>query len=55
MTPGFSRPYPFDVLVAQTQGMIGYWLVQALENTTQDRLVAGLVCQTLVDPTIRRS
>src|SRR6266851_444781 len=27
-----SRPYPLDVLVAQTQGMIGYWLVQELEN-----------------------
>src|SRR4029077_2442326 len=23
--PALSRPYPFDVLVAQTQGMIGYW------------------------------
>ena len=48
--PALSRPYPFDVLVAQTQGMIGYWLVQALENATEDRLVAGLVCQTLVRP-----
>src|SRR5690348_4781532 len=27
-----SRPYPLDVLVAQTQGMIGYWLVQELGN-----------------------
>ena len=27
-----SHPYPFDVLGAQTQGMIGYWLVQALER-----------------------
>ena len=25
--PAFSRPFPFDVLGAQTQGMIGYWLV----------------------------
>src|ERR1700683_2155169 len=24
-----SRPYPLDVLVAQTQGMIGYWLLSA--------------------------
>jgi len=30
--PSLSRPYPFDVLGAQTQGMIGYWLVQALER-----------------------
>ena len=28
--PAISRPYPFDVLGAQTQGMIGYWLIQAL-------------------------
>jgi Amino acid kinase family/TAP-like protein len=25
--PDLSRPYPFDVLGAQTQGMIGYWIV----------------------------
>jgi carbamate kinase len=30
--PALSRPYPFDVLGAQTQGMIGYWLVQALDG-----------------------
>ena len=30
--PALSRPYPFDVLGAQTQGMIGYWLVQALHD-----------------------
>ena len=30
--PALSHPYPFDVLGAQTQGMIGYWLVQALQN-----------------------
>ena len=30
--PALSHPYPFDVLGAQTQGMIGYWLVQALHN-----------------------
>ena len=28
--PRLTRPYPLDVLVAQTQGMIGYWLVQEL-------------------------
>src|SRR5258708_11164937 len=27
--PALSRRYPFDVLGAQTQGMIGYWLAQA--------------------------
>ena len=30
--PSLSHPYPFDVLGAQTQGMIGYWLMQALER-----------------------
>jgi carbamate kinase len=36
--PGLFRPYPFDVLGAQTQGMIGYWLVQALQNALPGRL-----------------
>jgi carbamate kinase len=30
--PLLTRPYPLDVLVAQTHGMIGYWLAQALRN-----------------------
>jgi carbamate kinase len=41
--PALSRPYPFDVLGAQTQGMIGYWLVQALQNALPDRRLACLV------------
>ena len=46
--PSLSRPYPFDVLGAQTQGMIGYWLVQALQNALPGRQVACLVSRTLV-------
>jgi len=46
--PAISRPYPFDVLGAQTQGMIGYWLVQALQNAVPGRQVACLVSRTLV-------
>ena len=46
--PSISRPYPFDVLGAQTQGMIGYWLVQALQNALPGREVACLVSRTLV-------
>ena len=46
--PAISRPYPFDVLGAQTQGMIGYWLVQALQNALPGRQVACLVSRTLV-------
>ncbi len=30
--PDLPHPYPFDVLGAQTQGMIGYFLLQAFEN-----------------------
>ena len=45
-----SRPYPLDVLVAQTQGMIGYWLVQELGNAGVAQRAACVVSQTLVDP-----
>lgn len=48
--PALTHPYPFDVLGAQTQGMIGYWLVQALAGAAPDTRVGCLVCQTLVDP-----
>ncbi len=43
-----SRPYPFDVLSAQTQGMIGYWLVRALREQLPGVLVGALISQTLV-------
>lgn len=46
--PRLSEPYPFDVLGAQTQGMIGYWLMQALQNALPGRQVASIVNQTLV-------
>jgi carbamate kinase len=46
--PALSRPYPFDVLGAQTQGMIGYWLIQALQNALPDRDVACIISRTLV-------
>jgi carbamate kinase len=44
-----THPYPLDVLVAQTQGMIGYWLAQSLLNAGVTKPVLGLVTQTLVD------
>jgi carbamate kinase len=47
--PNLPHPYPFDVLVAQTQGMIGYLLLQAIENALPGRRVVSLICQTLVD------
>lgn len=43
-----SQPYAFDTLGAQTQGMIGYWLLQSLQNHLPWRQVASLVNQTLV-------
>ncbi len=47
--PGLPHPYPFDVLGAQTQGMIGYFLLQAFENALPEDEVVSLICQTLVD------
>jgi carbamate kinase len=47
--PDLPDPYPFDTLVAETQGMIGYFLLQALENALPGREVVGLITQTLVD------
>ncbi|MFG3497271.1 carbamate kinase [Streptomyces sp. NPDC047928] len=43
-----TSPYPFDVLGAETQGMIGYWLLQALQNALPERQVCALLNQTLV-------
>ncbi|WP_327418220.1 carbamate kinase [Streptomyces sp. NBC_01233] len=43
-----SSPYPFDVLGAETQGMIGYWLLQSLQNALPGRQVCALLNQTLV-------
>ncbi len=46
--PELPHPYPFDVLGAQTQGMIGYFLVQSLENVLPGQQVVGVITQTLV-------
>jgi carbamate kinase len=48
--PALSRPYPFDALGAQTQGLIGYWLVRALRGAVPGKQACCLLCQTLVDP-----
>lgn len=42
-------PYPFDVLGAESQGMIGYVIAQAMRNALPGREVAALLTQTLVD------
>ena len=43
-----SRPYPLGDLVAETQGLIGYWLQQALGRSAATPVVT-LVTQTVVD------
>lgn len=43
-----TEPYPFDTLGAMTQGMIGYWMLQSLQNHLPGRHVAAMVNQTLV-------
>jgi carbamate kinase len=48
--PSLTHPYPLDVLVAQTQGMIGYWLAQSLRNAGVTKPVVCMITQTLVDP-----
>lgn len=43
--------YPFDVLGAQTEGMLGYLIEQELGNRLgHDRPIATLVTRTVVDP-----
>ena len=52
-----KQPYPFDALGAETQGLIGYWLVQALRNSLPQRQVACVITETLVgadDPALDR-
>lgn len=44
-----TTPYPFSELVAETQGLIGYWLQQALTNAGLGAPVVTLVTQTVVD------
>jgi carbamate kinase len=43
------RPYPLDVLGAESQGMIGYLLMQALRNAVAPREVATVLTQVRVD------
>jgi carbamate kinase len=44
-----SRSYPLSDLVAETQGVIGYWIQQALTNAGLPGPVVTLVTQTVVD------
>jgi carbamate kinase len=42
-------PYPLDILGAETQGMIGYMLMQSFKNHLPDKNIVTLLKQTLVD------
>jgi carbamate kinase len=46
--PSLSRGYPLDSIGAQTQGLIGYWIVQELGAAVPEAMFAALVCQTVV-------
>ncbi|MGW3352901.1 carbamate kinase [Nonomuraea rubra] len=48
--PTLERGYPLDTLVAETQGMIGYWLAQGVGRHLPDTPVAALVTQVVVHP-----
>jgi carbamate kinase len=55
--PTLSHPYPFDSLVAETQGLIGNWLLQAVERAIPARSAVCLLTRTVVgadDPAFQR-
>lgn len=43
------QPYPFDVLNAESQGMIGYPLQQAIGNFKEDMSIVTVITQVIVD------
>ncbi|KAF1708331.1 carbamate kinase [Pseudoxanthomonas sacheonensis] len=43
-------PYPLDLLGAESQGMIGYVIAQALRNERPQREIAALLTRIRVDP-----
>ena len=50
--PSLERTYPRDALDAQTQGLIGYWLVEALQRELPDYEVACLLTPIAVDSAV---
>ena len=46
--PTLSRPYPFASLVAETQGLIGNWLLQAVERAIPPRRAVCVLTRTVV-------
>jgi carbamate kinase len=48
--PLLTRPYPLSSLVAETQGLIGSWIVHGLAELAPDHPAVALVTRTRVDP-----
>jgi carbamate kinase len=46
-----ARPYPLDVLGAESEGLIGYLIEEELRNELPGRDIATLLTQVIVDPT----
>lgn len=44
-----TSPYPFDILDAESQGMVGYVLQQSIKNTLPKRECVTILTQVLVD------
>ncbi|AJR09942.1 carbamate kinase [Photobacterium gaetbulicola] len=44
------NPYPLDVLGSETQGMIGYMLMQELKNLLPEQDISCMLTQMTVDP-----
>ncbi|WP_135384676.1 carbamate kinase [Vibrio tasmaniensis] len=44
------NPYPLDVLGSETQGMIGYMLMQEFKNYLPERNISCMLTQMTVDP-----
>ena len=52
-----TRPYPLDVLGAESEGMIGYMIEQQLGNELRDQAIVTMLTQVVVaadDPAFRR-
>lgn len=47
--PALVHPYPFDVLVAETQGLIGNWILSALGRAAPWARAVCLLTRTAVD------
>jgi carbamate kinase len=47
--PALTTPYPFDALVAETQGLIGNWLLSALGRAAPWTRAVCLLTRTVVD------